>query len=150
MNLFPIPSLINGHSYEWADIQLSIAGAPPVFGITSIEYGFKREMKNVYGAGDQPVSRGYGAVVYEGSITIKMEELEPIIAIAPAAFPGGGPDITRIPEFTITVAWLDSQNAVVVNTLVNCKFMAHDLKTKQGDTSTDFVIPLLIGNVVYS
>jgi hypothetical protein len=150
LNLFPIPSLINGHSYEWADIQLSIAGAPPVNGITSIDYGFKREMKNVYGAGDQPVSRGYGSVVYDGSITIKMEELEPIIAVAPPAFPGGGPDITRIPEFTIVVAFLDSQNTVVVNTLNNVKFMAHEFKTKQGDTSIDFVIPILIGSITYS
>ena len=150
MNLFPIPSLINGHSYEWSDVQLSIAGAPPIAGITSISYGFKREMKNVYGAGDQPVSRGYGSVVYDGSITIKMEELEPIIAIAPFAFTGGSFDITRITEFTIIVSWLDSQNLVVVNTLNNVKFMAHELHTKQGDTSTDFTIPLLIGSILFS
>lgn len=149
MNLFPVPSLINGHSYEWADIQLSIAGNTPIYGITSIDYSMKREGKNVYGAGDQPVSRGYGSVVYEGSITIKMEEMVAIRSIAPAAFPGGGSDITRIPEFTIVVAFLDSQNAVVVNTLNSVKFLADDFKAKQGETSLDFTIPLLIGSITY-
>ena len=143
MQLIPIPSLINGHSYEWSDIQLSIAGAAPIYGITDINYSSKRLGKNVYGAGSQPVSRGYGAVEYAGSITIKMEEMTPLRAIAPFG------DVSQIPEFTIIVAFLDSQNNIVVNTLNSVKFLTDDFKTKQGDTSIDFTIELLIGSITY-
>ena len=143
MQLVPIPSLINGHSYEWSDIQLSIAGAAPIFGITSIEYASKRASKNVYGAGSQPVSRGYGAVEYTGAITIKMEEITPLRAIAPFG------DITQIPNFTIVVSFLDAENVIVVNTLNNVHFLTDDFQSKQGDTSVDFKVDLLVGSINY-
>ena len=143
MQLVPIPALINGYSYGWSDIQLSVAGGTPIYGITAIEYSTKRKIENVYGAGSAPVSRGYGNVEYVGSITIKLEELIPLRAVAPFG------DITQIPEFTITIAYLDQNLNIIINTLNNVQFMADDLKTKQNDTSMDFTIPLCIGSITY-
>lgn len=143
MQLVPIPSLINGYSYGWSDIQLSIAGGVPVYDITSIEYSTKRKIENIYGAGSAPVSRGYGNVEYAGSITIKLQELVPLRSIAPFG------DITQIPEFTITIAYLDQNLNIIINTLNNVQFMADDLKTKQNDTSIDITIPLVIGSISY-
>ena len=72
-----------------------------------------------------------------------MEELTPLRNIAPFG------DITQIPEVTIVVSWLDAQNVIVTNTLNSVKFMNDELKTKQGDTSTDFTIDLLIGSITF-
>ena len=137
MQLVPISPRINGHSYEWSDCQLSIAGSVPVIGITEISFSYARDIKNIYGAGSEPVSVGYGAKTYDASITLLMEEVENLISIAPNS------DLTQIPTFTITVSWLDSENAIVTRKLKNVKFMNYDLKTKQGDTSTPITMKLI-------
>ena len=142
MQLIPIPVLINGHSYEWSDIQLAIAGGTPIAGITEINFSYNRKVTNVYGAGSQPVSRGYGAVEYNASITLKMEEVQTLVAVAPFG------DLSQIPEFTISVAWLDAQNLIVLKSLNNCKFMNNDIKTKQGDTSTDVTLNICYAGLV--
>ncbi len=134
MQLIPIPVLINGHSYEWADIQISIAGSTPIMGITEINYGYTRKVTNVYGAGSEPVSRGYGAKEYTASINIKLEEVQTLVNIAPFK------DLSQIPTFQIFVAWLDTENALIKDTLMNCKFMNNEIKTKAGDTSTDVTL----------
>ncbi len=126
-------------SYEWADIQLSIAGSTPILGITEINYGYSRDIENIYGGGSEPVSRGYGSKKYEASITIKLEEAQNLVAIAPAS------DLSQIPTFSIAVSWLDAENLVIKNTIQNCKFMNFDIKTKQGDKSTDITL-----NIVYA
>jgi len=137
MQLIPSIPMVNGHSFEWADIVLSIAGSTPVMGITEINYGYTRKITNVYGAGSEPVSRGYGAKEYTASITMKLEEVQNLIAIAP------GGDLTQIPTFSIGVFWLDTENLSKSNTLQNCKFANHDIKTKQGDTSTDVALTIV-------
>lgn len=141
MQLIPVPVLINGNSYAWDDIQLSIAGSTPISGITEINYGYKRKMDPIYGAGSEPVSYGYGNKEYTASITIKMEEAQVILQASPNG------DITQIPLFPIVVAWLDTDNLIVTNILKNCKFMNYEIKTKQNDTSTDMVMNIMFAGL---
>ena len=110
-------------------------------GITEINYGYSRKITNIFGAGSEPCSVGYGPKDYTASITMKLEEVEGLLAIAPAK------DITQIPTFSIFVAWLDSENAIKTDTLLNAKFMNYDIKTKQGDTSTDVTINILFAGL---
>ena len=42
---YPIVPLINGKSYEWADIVVNVLGTP-IIGITNIEYEEKQAMEN--------------------------------------------------------------------------------------------------------
>ena len=128
---------MNGHVYEWADIQLSIAGAVPQSTMLSINYGYKRDGKNIYGTGSEPIGVGYGNKEYFADITMLMDEVQALVAIAPLK------DLSRIPSFSIIVSWLDSENITVTDTLTNVKFMNYDLKTKQGDTSTPITLQLL-------
>ena len=74
--------LINGINYSWAGIKLVLFGVP-VVGITKISYSAKQKKDNNYGAGTEPVSRGYGNVEYEASIEIYMDEWKRIIAASP-------------------------------------------------------------------
>lgn len=137
---YPIQQLINGKSYEWADIQVTLLGQP-LFGITSIEYAENQEMENVYGAGRFPVSRGYGKVVPEAKITVLMEELEAIQNAAP------NNRIQDIPEFDIIVTYLDASLTTRVHVLKNARFMNNGRTSASGDTSIPVEIPLLISHV---
>jgi hypothetical protein len=137
---YPIVPLINGKSYEWADIAVNILGVT-VVGVTSIEYGEKQNMENIYGAGRFPVSRGYGSIEPTAKITLLMEEVQAIMSVAPLG------RLMDIPEFDISVAFIDSALTTVNHTLRNVRFMNNDIKSASGDTSTPVEIDLIISHI---
>jgi hypothetical protein len=142
MQLIPIAPKINGTSYSWSDIQLSIAGGIPVVGITAINYADKREVTPVYGAGSEIISYGYGNHTFEASITMKFEEVKSIVAVAPNG------DLTQIPDFTITIAFLDTNLQIVTHKLMYVRFLNNVTDVKQNDTSIDVKLDLIIASIV--
>src|SRR5674476_495837 len=90
--------LINGTNYSWSNVSVNPFGIP-LTGILSIDYKRKQVKTNNYGAGVEPVSRGYGMKEYEGSIEVYMDEWKAFIAAAP------GRDALRIPPFDIPVTF---------------------------------------------
>ena len=128
-----IPPLINGKSYEWADITCNILGLPTI-GITSIEYDVKQNMENIYAAGNSPVSRGYGKFEPTAKITLLMEEVENITAVAPNGV------IQYIPEFDIIVSYLDAALVTRTHKLRKCRFMNNPRSSKTGDTSINWFL----------
>jgi hypothetical protein len=139
MNI-PLIPLVNGKSYEWANIIANILGVP-INGFTSIEYGNKRDMQNVYGAGSEPVSRVYGKNEPFAKITLTMEEVENIQAVAPLG------DLTRIPEFDISVIYLDDSLATVTHKIRNVRFMNNDRKSKTGDGAIEVELELITSHI---
>jgi hypothetical protein len=137
---YSLPALINGKSYEWADIIINILGVP-FAGVTAIEYEDNQEMENVYGAGNRPVSRAYGNFKPTAKVTLLMEELESIQAVAP------GGVLQRIPEFDITVAFVDTALSPRVHTIKNCRFTKNLRKVTQGDTHIACEVDLIISHV---
>lgn len=135
-----IPPLVNGASYEWSDITLTVMNVP-IVGITEIEYADMQNSQNIYGAGSMPVSRGLGSVETTGSITLKMEEVENIMSIAP------GGNLRSIPEFDIIVAYIDTSKTVRKHKIRNCRFKNNNRTTKQGDTSIDVKLELLVSHI---
>lgn len=133
--------LINGQAYSFSLITVNILGTP-VVGITAISYKTSQEKVNNYGAGNRPVSRGYGKKECEGSITIDMEELEALIAAAPNR------DILDIPPFDIIVTYTPQSGAVVVHTLKNCEFLEDPIEAGDGDTRISVEVPLIISHIV--
>ena len=142
MQAIPVPVLINGTQAHWADIQLSIAGSTPIYGVTEINYSVTRKIENVYGSGSEPIGRGFGNVEYNASITLKLTEVKSLVNLAPLG------DITQIPPFPISISWLDTDFALINDTLLNCQFLSNDIKTKQGDTSIDVTIPIIFAGIV--
>lgn len=140
---YNIVPLINGKSYEWADIEVNILGAPMI-GITSIEYEEKQGMENIYGAGRYPVSRGYGKVEPTAKITLLMEELENIQTVAPAG------RIQDIPEFDIVVMYLDSALITRKHVLKNVRFTNNKRSSSSGDTSIPVELELIISHIQYA
>lgn len=132
--------LINGKAYEWADIRLILFGIP-VAGITAISYSDKQEMENNYGAGSLPVSRGYGNVMCEASITLESNEVEAITAQAPNG------RLQEISEFDVVVSYLPVGGLPVTHTLKMCRFMENVRDAKQGDKKIEVTIPLIVGSI---
>lgn len=132
--------LINGINYSWANITLTLFGVP-VVGITKIEYKRKQKKENNYGAGPQPVSRGYGNYEYEGSIELYTDELKRIIASAPNR------DLLAIPPFDIQVTFGGSGVQADKDVLRSCEFTEEGLSASQGDTKLMVSLPLIIGSI---
>jgi len=137
---YSLPALINGKSYEWSDIIINILGVP-FAGVTAIEYEDMQDMENVMGAGNRPVSRVYKNFVPTAKVTLLMEELEAIQAVAPQGV------IQRIPEFDITVAFADTAIPIRVHTLKNCRFKNNTRKVAQGNGAIACELEVIISHV---
>jgi hypothetical protein len=132
--------LVNGTAYSWSQITLNILGVP-VAGVSAISYNEEQEMTDNYGAGNRPVSRGYGRITTEGSVTLHMEEVE---AIQAAVSTGRLQDI---PEFDVVVAYLPEGGNIVTHTLKNCRFKNNGREVSEGDMAINVEIPLQISHI---
>lgn len=133
--------LINGVNYNYASIQFVLFGVP-VVGITDIKYTSKQEKTNNYGAGYEPVSRGYGKKEYDGAIEVYQDEWKKVIAASPNRDP------LSIPWFDITVTYGDSLANLTTDILQAAEFLEDPFEAKTGDTKLMAKIPLIIGKII--
>ena len=132
--------LINGIAYSWSTIDFVLFGVP-VSGIVSIEYNTKQTKTNNYGAGQEPVSRGYGKKEYDGSIEIYLDEWKKIINAAPSRDP------LAIGWFDVTVNYGNSIADITTDTLRGVEFLEDPFSAKEGDTKLMVKIPLIIAAI---
>ena len=135
----PTP-IINGINYSWSNVSFVLFGVP-VVGITKIEYKRKQAKSNNYGAGPNPVSRGYGNYEYEGSIELYTDEWKRIIQSAP------GRDPLSIAPFDIEVTFSGRGLTAEKDRLRSCEFMEDPLSANQGDNKLMVTIPLIIAQI---
>ncbi|MDO4763836.1 MAG: hypothetical protein Q4A00_05590 [Flavobacteriaceae bacterium] len=133
--------LINGREYGWADIACNIGGVP-VTGIVAIKYGEEMEKENIYGAGRNPISRGYGRVKSTASITLLSGTA---FALKRKAKNG---QLHRIAPFPITVSYQPDAGPMVVHILKNCEFKKVEFDWKEGDMSKAIEFELIISHIV--
>lgn len=133
--------LINGEAMSWASITVNLFGVP-VPGITAISYKDEQEIEDNWGAGNYPVSRGFGPVKAEGSITLLAEEDELLIDKAPEG------RLQNIPEFDVVIAYIrQGTNRVITHTLKNCRFMGNSRDVKQGDKKIEVEHTLIVSHI---
>ena len=132
--------LINGTNYSWSNVTVNPFGTP-LAGIVAINYKRKQTKTNNYGAGVEPVSRGYGQKEYDGDIEVYLDEWKAFIAAAP------GRDPLAIPPFDIPVTFNGSGVIATKDTLRAVEFMEDPLEAKSGDTKLTVKIPLIIGSI---
>ena len=135
----PLP-LINGVSYSWSQVTVNILGKA-VAGITSVSYEEKQEIVNNYGAGNYPVSRGFGKIESTGSVTLMMEEVELLTNAAPDR------RLQAIPEFDVNITFMPPGGAVKTHVLKNCRFMTNKRDTKVDDTKIEVQLDLVISHI---
>lgn len=132
--------LINGINYSWANISIVLFGTP-VVGVTAISYKRKQTKDNNYGAGTEPVSRGYGNREYEGSIELYLDTWKGIIAASPERDP------TKIAPFDIPVVYGGTGVLTTKDVLRAVEFLEDPLDAKSGDTKLLVTIPLIIAGI---
>jgi hypothetical protein len=132
--------LINGVAYSWSSISFVLFGVP-VAGIVNIEYKRKQAKTNNYGAGSEPVSRGYGKKEYDGSIEIYLDEWKRIIKASPSRDP------LAIGWFDIPVLYGNSVADATKDVLKAVEFLEDPFTAKEGDTKMTVKIPLIIGAI---
>ncbi len=132
--------LINGRAYGWGDIRVNIGGVP-VTGIKAIKYEEEQEKENIYGAGRNPVSRGYGRVKSTGSVTLMSETVMALKAVAPKG------QLHRIPPFTIVVMYQPENAPMQIHHLKDCEFTKTSFDWKEGDTSKEVELDLIMSQI---
>lgn len=137
---YPLPPLINGKAYEWADIVVNIGGVP-ITGIKSIEYSESQTMENVYAAGRFPNARTYGKVEPTAKVSMLMSSVEAIQAVAPSG------RIQDLPEFDIPVVFLDTNNVTVRHKLRNVRFMSNMRSSAAEEGALVVEIDLIISHI---
>jgi len=140
MPIADITPLINGREYGWADIVVNIS-ASPIIGIRAVKYEEEQEKENIYGAGRNPVSRGYGRVKTTGSITL----LSPTVFALQAVAPKG--KLHNIAPFPIVVSYQPETGAIVKHVLKNCEFKKTTFDWKEGDMSKEIELELVISHI---
>lgn len=134
----PVTPIVNGVNYSWANVKLVLFGVP-VVGITEISYSRKQKKENNYGAGVDPISRGYGNIENEGSISLYRDEWQKIIDAAP------NKDPLSIQPFDIQVLFGGSSLNFKQDNLRACEFRNDPFEGKQDDTKLMVKIDLIIG-----
>lgn len=133
-----------GRAYDWQQCRIVLFGRELV-GVTAIEYGVKKDVKNNYGAGGEPVSQGAGRKDYEGKIDLDIKEVLGILCAM--GLPG---DLTDIPAFDVVVIWGDdTENVTVTDVLIGCRFMEQKYSVKEGNSTVNVSIPLAIMKVQF-
>lgn len=132
--------LINGTAYAWSQVELRIFNIP-VAGVVDIKYDDVQAMEDNKGAGEFPVSRGYGNIEAKASVTLEMAEVEALQAVAP------GGRINKIPEFPIVVSYLPEGGVIRTHTLNNCRFKGNKREIKSGDLTVNVELELIVSHI---
>ena len=135
-----VGAIINNVAYSWAMIQLTSAqlaggdiSANPMIlqGVSGIKWNIKRNVKQNYGLGGEPVNRGFGNTEYTASITMDYNTQNQLR--------GAYGSLTGIGEFDLQISFaneLGTDNwTTEVVTLKGCLFTEDGLEVTQDDTS---------------
>lgn len=136
-------AFVNGVEYSWSSLRFAFLGNNDVKGVKAINYKVTRESTNLYGAGDEPVSVGYGNKVYEGEIQLMMKDVR---AIRQAA---GNKSLVDILPFSIIVQYANGSDPIVADTLTQCSFLEDGMSGDQGANELPVTIPLRIGGIIF-
>lgn len=135
--------LINGVEPSWANLKVSISGFTES-AITAINYEDDQVIENIYGAGQQPVGRGYGNITSKASMTMHRSAVE---AMRKSSGTGRLQDIA---PFDIVVCFIPiNGSTIITHKIRNCQFLKDGLNLKQGDTKEEVVLDMLPSHIEF-
>jgi hypothetical protein len=134
-----ITPLINGREYTWADVSFNIGGVP-VVGVTKINYDEEQVKEDNWGAGINPVSRGYGNRKASSSVTMYASEAEALADRAPNG------NLLDYGTFDVTVQFMVGA-VIKTHVLKNCEFTKNERNMSQGDTKIEVDLPLIVSHI---
>lgn len=125
---------INGIAYSWSQIEIQLSNlTTPLNGVTKIDYMDEQETEFNYGAGNMPVSRGFGNVKAEAKITLQLEDVEAIRASIPSG------RMQDLGEFDVVVTYNHPQaNRIVTHYIKNCYINNNGVDMSDGDLKSEY------------
>ena len=128
--------MFNSREYEWADIDVVMAGRP-VTGIRGIKYNTKKEKELVYAKGNKPHAVQSGNYGHSGEITVLQSEYNALRQAAKG-------DILSV-SLDIVVAYGNPTrgDAITTDILVGVEFTEDNTEWKQGDKFQEKTIPFV-------
>lgn len=142
MAIVGIP-FVNGVEPTHADIILNIMGVP-VIGVTAIDYSDPQDMTLNYGTGNVPISRGYGPVKPQASITLTLKEVQRLTAAAPFG------KLQNIPDFDIGVNYLTEAGDYFRHKIQKARFMGRNPNSAVGNSQIEEKLDLSIVGIDYN
>jgi hypothetical protein len=134
--------LINGVEYTHADIVANILGVP-IIGITAIDYSDMQDINLNYGTGQKPVSRSYGVIKPEASITLLQKEVQRLSVLAPLG------KIQNIPDFDIGVNYITEAGDFQRHRLVRCRFKGRNTSSAVNNSQIEEKLELSVVDIYY-
>ena len=135
----------DSREYAWKNIDIVMLGRP-VTGLRSIKYKSKTDKEPIYARGSKPASIAYGNESFEGEIGLLQSELEALVVAA-----GKGKNVTKIPPFDITVAYIpDGGTTVITDIIKGVEINESEKSMKQGDKFMEVTIPFIALDIEYN
>ena len=128
--------MFNSREYEWADIDVVMAGRP-VTGIRGIKYNTKKEKELVYAKGNKPHAVQSGNYDHSGEITVLQSEYNALRQAAKGDILGVSLDIV------VASGNPTRGDAITTDILVGVEFTEDNTEWKQGDKFQEKTIPFV-------
>lgn len=135
--------IINGVSYTHADIVLNLFGVP-IIGVTGIDYGSAQEINPNYSTGQKPTSVGFGPVNFTATLTLTLEAIQAIQAVAPLGA------IQNIGFFDVGVNYLPDSGFLVRHALRKCRFKGRQISSQVGNTQIEEKLELFVADIDFN
>lgn len=140
--MYSLPTLINGKAHEYGDITANILGLPATT-MRAIKYESRQNMQNITGPGSGVTGRVYGQFEHTASVTLLAQEIENYQSVAPNGV------LQSIPEFDITVTYVDASYIPRTHILKSCRFMNNGRSAASGDGAIEQELELIVGDILY-
>lgn len=127
---------VNGEYYDWEDITVLLPNGP-LIDIDSVEYKATKDIEEVYGQGAAPRGFGDGNIKFDGKIVLLREEYARFLLWCVAS----GKSPLKV-KFTVSVAYMNDDQGLSIDQLLNCKITEIGKAAKQGDKKMLVELPI--------
>lgn len=135
--------MINGVVHSWGSVQVILSGVP-LIGINKINYDSNQTKEPIYGAGQNPVGKGYGKIERKCTIGLIREEVEALREASPTD------SLIDLPPFNIIVKYLPvNGQKMVTHRILGAEFKSDSAELNEGDTSDYNDYDLLVSDIKY-
>lgn len=136
--------LINGKIYDWSSVTIHIDGMDSIE-LQEISYGDEQELEAIYRKGGKIAGYGTGNQKNSVKLTMLREDYNEMVRVIKSK---GYKSFYKYMVPKIVVSYADDGAPTTTDVLTNVKFSKRDLKTAQGDKSTNVQLDgLAVGGI---
>lgn len=145
--------IVNGQMYDWASVELGIAGMP-IVSFTSIDYEDSQDVKKVFGRGRRAVGYAKGNLEASGKCSLHREAFELLeMAVPLLALSAGRPGAVTLydlPPIPVTVTYGNSSKPTIKDVLKGVKFKSKKSSMSQNDEAAEIEMDLEIDSIAWN